>query len=91
MAKTNNTTENFVNPFKVSYIEFIKALGDKTVKEYLTGKNKNETETFNDTDIDWLSKEVENHIYNEAHKKENLERAAKEHEALIIENNKTVK
>lgn len=91
MAKENKTQENFINPFEVSYSEFIKALGDKSVKEYLTGKNKKDDEPFSEADINWLSSEVENHIYNEAHKKENLERAEKEHQALTIENEREVK
>jgi len=92
MAKINNNTNEseFVNPFTVSYPEFIKALGDKTVKEYLSGKSKNDTETFTDTDIEWLTNEIEAYKYNELHKKENLERAAKESAALYKENEKQI-
>lgn len=55
--------EDFVNPFApgVSYEQFVKALGKKSVAEYLEGKNKTPDSKFDQHDFDWLNAEIEAH------------------------------
>lgn len=66
MAKKNtteSTVTEFVNPFKagVSYADFVNALGNKSVSEYLNGQFKSEGVEFTNDDTEWLTQEVENH------------------------------
>lgn len=70
MAKEDNTL--FVNPLKegVSYNDFIKALGTKTVKEYLSNGKKEDGSDFTEAEIKWLTDEVKAHKYNEENKAE---------------------
>lgn len=89
MAKTEKTeTSNFVNPFKpgVSMDSFIQALGDKSVKEYLSNDFKTEVDgepvEFNDDDVKWLEKEIKNHAYNVANKERLLAESAQEWKEL---------
>lgn len=70
MAKEESIS--FVNPLKegVSYNDFIKALGTKTVKEYLSSGKKEDGSEFTESEINWLSDEVKAHEYNKANKAE---------------------
>ena len=53
MAEEKEIKEKFVNPFEkgVTYAEFKKALGKKTVAEYCKGKLEKDQ-------IDWLEQEL---------------------------------
>jgi hypothetical protein len=94
MAKTENKTSGeFVNPLAkgVSYNDFIKALGEKSVKEYLEGKEKAEGELFSEAEIDWIAKEIKAHELNEKNKEANLKKAQAEHTALVRNANTEIK
>ena len=58
MAEVKQKKVVFVNPYAkgVSYEDFVKALGNKTVSEYCKGK-------LSKSEIEWISKEIE--IYKE--------------------------
>jgi hypothetical protein len=106
MAKTNNETSEFVNPFEPAKVvvrnganvvipgpsidQFVAALSGKSVKEYLDGQFKTETEPFTDEDVKWLESEIKKAAYNAAHKDEFLTTANAEHRALIMKDNKKV-
>lgn len=57
---------DFVNPFApgVSYKDLKKALGKKSVGEYLEGKEKTPGKQFEPHDIEWLEAELEAHANN---------------------------
>ena len=50
------TNENFVNPFipGVTYSDFVKALGSKSIAEYCKGE-------LTDSEIEWLEIEITNY------------------------------
>ena len=68
----NEKETSLVNPFKegISYNDFTKALGTKTVKEYLSSAKKEDGSEFTEADINWLSTEVKALKYNEENKAE---------------------
>tara|TARA_R110000851_G_scaffold200531_1_gene351767 strand:+ start:1108 stop:1281 length:174 start_codon:yes stop_codon:yes gene_type:complete len=55
-------SKKFINPFDVSYEVFVKALGNKSVKDYCKGK-------LADNEIEWLTEEVKNYKINIKNKK----------------------
>jgi len=62
----NVNGKDFVNPFAqgVSYKDFKKALGKKSVGEYLEGKEKTPGVSFTDVDVEWLEQELQAHANN---------------------------
>lgn len=85
MVKGNegiSTPEQFVNPFAagVSLDSFINALGKSSVKDYVSGQVKFESEgvpqEFNEHDIKWLEDEIKRRAYNIENKERLLAQSA---------------